>query len=114
MPVEKLGCCGAYCATCKAYKSSCKGCKDGYDSGERDIEKAKCRIKVCCISKKLNSCADCEEYNCCEVIQAFHNHEGYKYGKYRQATAYIRENGYDLFFDFADNWNGAYGKYPKT
>ncbi|MFB0919720.1 MAG: DUF3795 domain-containing protein [Oscillospiraceae bacterium] len=111
MSIEKIGCCGAYCGTCKAYNTTCKGCKIGFTSGERDISKAKCKIKICCVSKQQNSCADCLQYDKCETIQSFHNHEGYKYGKYKQAIAYIKSNGYEEFLEKADKWNGAYGKY---
>ena len=111
MSVEEIGCCGAYCGTCKAYNTTCKGCKIGFVSGERDISKAKCKIKICCVSKQLNSCADCQLYDDCEIVQSFHNHEGYKYGKYKQAIAYIKSNGYEKFLKKADKWNGAYGKY---
>ena len=111
MPLEEIGCCGAYCGRCKAYETNCKGCKIGYISGERDISKAKCKIKVCCVSMSLVSCADCPNYDTCETIQSFHSHEGYKYGKYRQAIAFIREKGYEEFLEKADEWKGAYGKY---
>ena len=108
----ELGCCGAYCRTCKVYEiGSCKGCKIGYDNGLRDLSKAKCKIKVCCIEKKMTSCADCLDYDSCSIIQKFHNHKGYKYGKYRQAIGYIKDNGYEEFFKLADEWNNAYGKY---
>ena len=111
MPIEEIGCCGAYCGTCKAYKTSCKGCKIGFISGERDIAKAKCKIKVCCVTRHYNSCADCPDYDSCEIIQGFHCHEGYKYGKYRQAIAFIKEKGYEEFLEKADKWSNAYGKY---
>lgn len=112
MPLSHLGCCGAYCATCKVFAAGlCKGCKLGYDTLERDITKAKCSYKVCCIKKGLGSCAECADYDTCESIQSFHNHSGYKYGKYKQAVAYIREHGYDKFFDIADTWTNAYGKF---
>jgi len=111
MSIEEIGCCGAYCGTCKAYDTTCKGCKIGFTSGERDISKAKCKIKICCVSKQQNSCSDCTQYDKCETIQSFYNHGGYKYGKYKQAVAYIKSNGYIEFLEKADKWNGAYGKY---
>jgi hypothetical protein len=59
--VRFIGCCGAFCKTCKAFiEGFCKGCKLGYDKGERDIGKAKCKMKVCCFrERKLETCADC-------------------------------------------------------
>jgi hypothetical protein len=47
LSIEEIGCCGAYCKTCKAFaQKTCLGCKLGYESGERDISKAKCLWKV--------------------------------------------------------------------
>ena len=111
MPKELLGCCGAYCMTCKVYvQLMCKGCKVGYDTGERDIAKAKCAMKVCCVKRGLACCADCEAYLNCELLAVFYGHESYKYQKYQQATQYIRAHGYEAFFRCADGWSGAYGK----
>lgn len=112
MSISEIGCCGAYCRTCSAFiEQTCKGCKIGYESGTRDILKAKCKMKVCCISKKLQSCADCSEYSTCSILNDFYNKNGYKYKKYKQAIDYIRTYGYDAFLEVADKWKNAYGKY---
>jgi hypothetical protein len=112
MSVLEIGCCGAYCKPCKVYQSgACRGCKAGYGSGGRDLLKAKCAVKVCCLQKGFQSCADCADAPVCETLQAFYQKNGYKYQKYRQATAFIRECGYDAFLAIADRWNGAYGRY---
>jgi len=113
MSLLEIGCCGAYCKTCRASisGSNCRGCKLGYESGERDIAKAKCKIKVCCLKeKKLETCADCHDYPSCETIQGFYQKSGYKYKKYRQSIEFIRKNGYAGFIKAADGWNGPYGK----
>ena len=48
-----IGCCGAYCRTCKSLiEGFCKGCKLGYDEGERDIYQSKCKTKICCFKEK--------------------------------------------------------------
>lgn len=112
MTIKAIGCCGAYCGTCQALKAgTCKGCKLGYINDERDIEKAKCKMKVCCVKKKYNTCADCPEINSCVIINEFHSKNGYKYKKYKQAIEFIMKNGYAEFLKVADSWNGAYGKY---
>jgi hypothetical protein len=112
MSVEELGCCGAYCKTCPVYKEQlCRGCKLGYANGERDLAKAKCQIKICCIGKNHNSCADCGMFNNCSLLQKFYNKNGYKYNKYRQALEYIRTNGYAKFISLAEQWTRQYGKY---
>ena len=107
-----IGCCGAYCRTCKPFiAGACKGCKIGFDTGERDIGKARCKIKICCFGEKQNdTCADCPALDSCNIIQDFYAKNGYKYKKYRQAIEFIKENGYSAFIELADKWNGAYGK----
>ena len=110
--LELIGCCGAYCKTCKVYNEKlCIGCKIGYKNNERDLSKAKCKMKVCCISKKYNSCADCKDYDNCKIIQDFHNKNGYKYKKYKEAIIFIKNYGYDKFIEIAKNWKIQYGKY---
>lgn len=112
MAIAEIGCCGAYCRTCPAFREqACKGCKIGYEGGDRDIGKAKCRMKVCCVSRKLPSCADCGEYLTCGVLNGFYGKTGFKYKKYRQAAEYIRARGYGAFLEIADGWKNAYGKY---
>ncbi|HRX58661.1 MAG TPA: DUF3795 domain-containing protein [Eubacteriales bacterium] len=114
MSVEQIGCCGAYCKTCKAFTTHvCRGCKTGYTADERSLSRARCKMKICCIQKGLATCADCERYAVCETLQGFYGHDSVKYGKYRLATEYIRAHGYDAFLQIADRWNGAYGKYEN-
>jgi hypothetical protein len=109
---ELLGCCGAYCKTCMVFNNSfCKGCKVGYSDNTRDLAKAKCKMKVCCINKQYVSCADCKDYESCEIINSFYNKNGYKYKKYKEAIDFIRSNGYKEFFSIANKWKMQYGKY---
>ncbi len=112
MSIKELGCCGAYCKTCPVFKEKlCRGCKLGYQNGERDISKAKCKIKVCCIKKGFNSCADCNQFSSCDIIQGFYKKNGYKYKKYKEAIEFIWSNGYAKFIKIADKWKIQYGKY---
>lgn len=108
---EEIGCCGAYCKTCREFLATCKGCKLGYLDGSRDLNKARCKIKICCLHKAHNTCADCASYEACEIIRKFINHLGYKYSKYRQALEFIRSRGYSDFLSVAQKWKNAYGKY---
>ena len=108
---EEIGCCGAYCKTCREFRKTCKGCTLGYLDGSRDLRKARCKMKVCCLTKGQATCADCAEYASCETIQRFVQHPGYKYSKYRQALEFIRAYGYQAFLTVAQNWKNAYGKY---
>jgi len=51
----------------------------GYESGKRDITKAKCKMKVCCFKdKRLETCADCRDYPC-KILQEFWSKKGWKY-----------------------------------
>jgi hypothetical protein len=54
-------------------------------------------------------CVGCIHYEQCDIIQKFHHHQGYKYSKYRQSTAYIIKYGYENFIEKADSWHNAYG-----
>ena len=111
MSIQEIGCCGAYCKTCKEYsKELCKGCKLGYDTGERDINRAKCRMKLCCFRDMgLQTCADCSDLDTCEIIQNWVN-KGYKYQRYKKTLDFIKENGYERFLETADQWNDSVGK----
>lgn len=75
-------------------QKTCKGCKTGYLDGSRDLSRARCKMKKCCLTGGHITCGDCEEYDRCEIIQSFLNHPGYKYGKYKQALEYIRAHGH--------------------
>ena len=114
MSVEELGCFGVYCKTCPVFKEkACRGCKWGYSGGERSISKAKCKMKVCCIQKEYDSCADCIAYGSCRTIRDFQSKNGTKYKKYKEALEYIRSNGYADFIRIADTWKIQYGKYER-
>ncbi|MBN1288414.1 MAG: DUF3795 domain-containing protein [Actinobacteria bacterium] len=110
--VKNIGCCGAHCGTCRANADgSCRGCKLGYETKERDINRSKCRMKICCFrEKELETCADCPDYLDCRIIQDFYLRNGYKYKKYKQSIEFIRENGYAQFINKASGWKGPYGK----
>lgn len=111
MTVLEIGCCGAYCRTCKAYKGGfCKGCKLGYSDGSRNIERAKCAMKLCCFRDRgLQTCADCKDLESCGIIQPWFK-KGYKYRKCKEYLEFIKRNGYTCFVEKADKWNDANGK----
>lgn len=109
--VALIGCCGAYCKTCRPFQErTCKGCKVGYDTDSRDISRARCPMKVCCVgSKHLRTCADCLEASVCPILQGFFAKNGYKYTRYRKSLSFIRIKGYGPFLKQAKTWTGAYG-----
>lgn len=110
--LKYIGCCGTYCKTCKPYiEGYCKGCKLGYYTGKRDINRAKCIIKLCCIKeKKYSSCADCDKYLTCKKIKKKFGNDKYNFKKCMQCLDFIKNNGYDKFTKIADKWKGPFGK----
>jgi hypothetical protein len=114
MAIIDIGCCCAYCKTCRAFRDgSCCGCRLGYDNGERDIDRAKCRIKICCMKdKELQTCTDCEEFSSCPILQNWYGKKARKYQRYEQSAEYILEHGYEPFVRIADGWKDALGKLP--
>jgi hypothetical protein len=111
----EIGCCAAYCGTCLALADgTCRGCRMGYDTAERDIKKARCKMKVCCITKlgTAHTCADCPDCLTCDTLQGLYRKNGYKYKKYQQSLDFIRTHGYDPFLEATSKWKGAYGKLP--
>lgn len=107
-----IGCCGTYCKTCKAFvNGSCKGCKIGYDTKERDINKAKCKIKICCLKeKKLVSCADCKQFSDCGIFNTKFKIGTRDNRKCQESLNFIKNEGYDKFLLKAKNWKSHIGK----
>ena len=113
--IRHIGCCGVFCKTCKPFNDGfCKGCRLGYDDGKRDINKAKCKIKLCCLKEKeYETCADCEEFSTCDKIITRFGKEKYNFKKCMQFLEFIKKNGYSKFTKIAKNWKGPYGKIMK-
>lgn len=59
---------------------------------------------------QLETCADCQDYTNCSIIQGFYKKSGYKYRRYQQSIVFIKLNGYNKFINIADCWKGPYGK----
>lgn len=117
MTLREIGCCGTSCRTClKQQKEkypderTCRGCKLGYELGERDLSKAKCEIKVCCLRENgSETCADCPDYPC-EILGKFWGKRGWKYGQYKKQLEFIKDNDYEEFLKSAEKWKGPHGK----
>lgn len=64
---ELVSYCGLYCGSCGKYqKGKCPGCAEN--------EKASwCKIRTCCIEKRINSCAQCNEYSDVKDCKMFDN-----------------------------------------
>ena len=113
MSEDAIGCCGAFCGGCRERtEGRCPGCTAGYETGLRDIAKARCKIKVCCIGKLGNNCtcADCQDFQRCNILQDFYGKNGYKYRKYQESLKFIRANGSAAFRIIAQEWKRPYGK----
>ena len=68
-------------------------------------------MKVCCFKeKRLQTCADCDDFSSCAVLQDWYKKAGGGYGYYKKSALYIRRHGYDSFIEIADGWKNAYGK----
>lgn len=107
-----VACCGCYCKTCKMFiNKSCRGCKLGYDNKKRDINKAKCKIKICCYKdKNLTTCADCVNFQKCSIISNRFKVGSNDNKKCMESLEYIKNNGYDAFIKKAKKWKSYWGK----
>ena len=87
----------------------------GYETGERDLAKARCKIKICCVGKLGGgcTCADCAECVRCKVLQGFYGKTGYKYKKYQESLEFIRANGRAAFLTIARKWKRPCGGLVK-
>jgi hypothetical protein len=59
--------CGLYCGACPRYlRDNCPGCK-------KNEKAAWCKIRTCCMEKKIKSCADCnfDDVNECNKFNNF-------------------------------------------
>jgi len=110
--ITLIGCCGAFCGKCRQLTEGiCKGCKLGYDEGMRNINAARCRIKLCCFrEKKIQTCSDCPEFPGCRIIHDFYGNKGYKYGKYCESIEFIKKHGYQDFLEQTCTWKNEYGR----
>lgn len=110
--IKYVGCCGTFCKTCKPFIDGfCKGCRLGYENRKRDINKARCKIKLCCMKeKKLETCADCTEFSSCEKINTRFGKEKYNLKKCMQSLDFIKKNGYPKFIKKAEKWKSYWGK----
>ncbi len=111
-PKNYISCCGFYCKTCKVFNSNlCKGCLLGYQTKERDINKAKCKIKLCCYQEnKYSTCAECNEFSNCKIIASRFKPGTYQHKKCIQNLEFIRSNNTKNFIKIAKNWKNHYGK----
>jgi hypothetical protein len=107
-----IACCGAYCKTCKPFTDGyCRGCKIGYESGERDLGRAKCEIKICCFkNNKFETCSDCKKYPNCSIFNNRFRIGSYNHKKYQEALSFINKHGYDKFILMANKWKSSTGK----
>ena len=59
--------CGLYCGSCKKYLADkCPGCAN-------NIKATWCKLRTCCMSKNIKSCAECSEYGDINECKKFNN-----------------------------------------
>ena len=60
---EKLAAAARTAEHAANFSKTCKGCKLGYLDGSRDLRRARCSMKVCCLTRGHITCADCERFD---------------------------------------------------
>jgi len=84
--------CGLYCGACKIYLwGKCPGCS-------KNEKAAWCKVRTCCIEKKLRTCADCDMgesiSNCAKLVNPISKIIGFFLRSNRLAClAKIKEKG---------------------
>jgi hypothetical protein len=64
---ELVAYCGLFCGACKRYiNEKCEGCHD-------NIKATWCKVRACCIEKKISCCADCDEFKDARRCNKFNN-----------------------------------------
>jgi len=113
--VEYIGCCGAYCKACGGFtRKNCKGCKLGFDTGERNLNRTRCKIKKCCFGdNRFATCADCSKLEACNYMENWYKKNHGKYRAYKKHIDYIKENGYQKYLEIAGKWKSIFGELKK-
>jgi hypothetical protein len=106
-----IGCCGAYCKTCGGFlRKCCKGCKTGFENGERNINASRCKIKLCCFrDNQFDTCAECSKLQSCALMEKWYQKNKGKYKKYKALLFFIKEKGYSRFVKIAAAWKNELG-----
>jgi hypothetical protein len=109
---EYIGCCGAYCKTCRSFiREKCNGCKIGFDTKERNINMSRCKVKLCCFRDyKFDTCADCTKLNSCNIMEKWYKKNGGKYSMYKKLLEFIKDTGYSKYISIANNWKREFGE----
>lgn len=96
---ELVSFCGLYCGACKSYlKEKCPGCR------EKGKYK-KCKMRPCCIEKKISSCADCQDFknvmDCSKYTNKLWNIFEFVFRTRRSdSIGFIKEKGYETFAEY--------------
>ena len=77
---EEIGCCGAYCKTCREFEKTCKGCKPGYLDGSRGLSRARWKMKY---GKYKQALEFIHAYDYAAFMKAAENWKN-AYGKYTE------------------------------
>lgn len=91
---ELVAHCGLYCGACKSFMNGkCKGCHE-------NSKATWCKVRACCIEKRIRTCAECSEFTDPRACARFNNSMsrlfGYVFRSDRAACiAQIRQLGLD-------------------
>lgn len=94
--VKWIAKCGLYCGSCPRFlKEKCPGCLDYHKA-------TWCKLRTCCLEKKIASCTDCNEYenvmDCGKYDNFIARVFGWVFNSDRSACiARIRQIGYEGF-----------------
>jgi len=101
--VNLIAKCGLYCGSCKRFlKEKCPGCLENNKASW-------CKLRTCCLEKKIASCADCKDYKNVMDCRKYDNFIakvfGFVFDSDRSACiARIKEIGYEGFaHEMAEN-----------
>lgn len=81
--IDEFAPCGVFCGACPSYNKTCAGCSSEKKEQNRS-SKWNCKLRNCCyIEKKVNYCAECDEFPCKKLkkrlIDSHPEDERYKY-----------------------------------
>ena len=96
---KQIAYCGLYCGAChKFLKGKCPGCHNNEKAGW-------CKVRKCCMQKKISSCADCDEYANAKECKMHNNFFGKVFAVLFNSDRYacldlIKAEGYENFAKF--------------
>lgn len=102
-PKRLIRFCGADCGQCASYERFLAGDTSGLVNPETEYrccwlpadypQGRTCAIAACCEGRGLSFCARCDQFNRCEIVEAFYAQPGYERLRERMLEALNRRKG---------------------